>query len=436
MPIPLHTIEFERSGALHDPDEQRQALQVVTDQDATDVLVLIHGWNNDMPAAKRLFEALTFAIDEQLAASDPAGDRRLVALGGLWPSVRWADDEDLAGGGAGVGDDDTLLHQAISDGVDDPAIAARLSELAANLDTSADARAEFLAILRDRIPQPSAGDEEPPPSTLMQGDPDQVFDEAAQPLAPRQPAPDATGGGTTIGGFFETRPDTTTADPEGGAAGFGIVDRIKRGARALLNLSTYYTMKQRAGDVGANGVAELVHQLDQAATDVRVHLVGHSFGARVAVAAANQRPVHSISLLQGAFSHHGLAHDYNRAGDDGFFRGVLAPDPHMVGPMIITHTRNDKAVGIAYALASRLARQQASGIGGPDDLYGGIGSNGALKTPERNNAVTTLLKPDEPYHLASGKVHNLKADDHITGHSDITNDAVAHAILSAVLTTP
>jgi hypothetical protein len=50
--------------------------------------------------------------------------------------------------------------------------------------------------------------------------------------------------------------------------------------------------------------------------------------------------------------------------------------------MIITHTRRDTAVGMAYAIASSVAGQASSAIGDADSPYGGLGSNGAQHTPE------------------------------------------------------
>ncbi|MGA8557898.1 MAG: hypothetical protein WB685_00530, partial [Pseudolabrys sp.] len=40
---------------------------------------------------------------------------------------------------------------------------------------------------------------------------------------------------------------------------------------------------------------------------------------------------------------------------------------------------NDKAVGIAYAIASRLSFDNANALGDENDVYGGIGRNGAVK---------------------------------------------------------
>ena len=135
-----------------------------------------------------------------------------------------------------------------------------------------------------------------------------------------------------------------------------------------------------------------------------------------------------MTLLQAAFSHYGFAEGYD--GDkDGFFRRMVT-DNMVRGPVIITHSRHDIAVGFAYALASRLAHQVAAGLGDANDLYGGIGRNGAQKTPE---AVTgQLQQAGTDYDFTSPSVVNLNADDIITGHSDIRSEPVAFAVLSAV----
>jgi pimeloyl-ACP methyl ester carboxylesterase len=440
MRFPYAEVEFTSTGALHDEAQQRTALDTVRQAEATDVLVLAHGWNNDMSAARRLFEQLTDNLAAVMDQVPGATDRRIAVIGVLWPSVRWADDDELAGGGAGVADEENALRLAIRQSVDDPAKVAQLEELIPRLERSATARQEFLDLLRERLPQPRDDDEDPPPSALIEGDAEQVFDDAS---TPDTDFGDATGtggaaaGGPSAGGgasFGSGAPNSPHHTEVGGAAGFGF-GGILRGARTLLNLTTYYTMKARAGDVGSKGVAGLLDALAEHAPDVRRHLAGHSFGARVVTAAAmHGPPVHTVALLQGAFSHHGLAEDYDGKGNDGFFRAVLAPELNITGPLLITHTGNDRAVGVAYAVASRLARQRASGLGGPDDLYGGIGRNGALNTPEVVTPAGELLDVGQPYELIAGQVHNLRADRFIGSHSAVTGQEVAYALLSGIMT--
>ncbi|QGQ19282.1 hypothetical protein GC089_08620 [Cellulomonas sp. JZ18] len=222
----------------------------------------------------------------------------------------------------------------------------------------------------------------------------------------------------------------------GGQAGFGFGSLLE-GARKLLNTVTYYTMKDRAGTVGTRGVGPLLDALvgesRRQGRTVRVHLVGHSFGARVAAAAALSAtaPVSSVTLLQGAFSHYGFADDWDGRGSRGLFQAVPG---RLAGPLVVTHTKNDTAVGLAYAIASRLANQVAAGLGGADDVYGGIGRNGALRTravtepPGRLGAVGTR------YAFAPGRVTNLLSDDFIPTHGTVAGREVAAAVLQAMTT--
>ena len=185
----------------------------------------------------------------------------------------------------------------------------------------------------------------------------------------------------------------------GGAAGLGDADiggadvigapfaSFKAAAERLLNIATYYQMKERAGRVGARGTAAVLRSIRDEFPDLRIHLVGHSFGARLVTAAADaqgseDKPA-SMLLLQAAFSHNAFALPFVADGRDytGYFRGVVEGGK-IAGPIIITHTANDRAVGLAYASASRLARQVVNRLGDENDLYGGLGRNGAVRMPE------------------------------------------------------
>jgi len=96
----------------------------------------------------------------------------------------------------------------------------------------------------------------------------------------------------------------------------------------------------------------------------------------------------------------------------------------------VTCTPNDKAVGVAYPMASLLAGQTASGLGDENSVYGGIGRNGAQKTPE---AVKAAMNPaGQPYSFQGGKMYNVRADPIVKHHSDVTNPNVVFAVLSAI----
>jgi len=153
----------------------------------------------------------------------------------------------------------------------------------------------------------------------------------------------------------------------GAAAGLGsTLGGILGAAKNLLNSITYYQMKARAGTVGEHGLAPLVTQIRNDRSDLRIHLVGHSFGGRLVSAAASQLPkdgAASMTLLQAAFSHYGFAELWS-PGHAGGFRSAIT-NGAVAGPIVITHTANDTSVGIAFAIASRIAGQNASAVGTP-----------------------------------------------------------------------
>lgn len=179
----------------------------------------------------------------------------------------------------------------------------------------------------------------------------------------------------------------------------------------------------------ARGVAPLLERIHDEFPDMGLHLAGHSFGARVvsAAATASAAPISSLTLLQGAFSHYGFTRDFADSGRDGAF--VAAAEERVTGPLVITHTHNDRAVGLAYAVASRLARQTGAGLGDASDLYGGIGANGSVGTAAD---ALPMQAPSGSYDLRARNITNVRADEHISGHSDVTNAAVVNLLAHAL----
>ena len=222
------------------------------------------------------------------------------------------------------------------------------------------------------------------------------------------------------------------------AAGNAVVDAGKGMAAAagrLLNLTTYYQMKERAGVVGRGGLYQILRKIRDAQMKVRLHLAELQLrwaagaprrcsGPRAGLAIKPE----TMMLMQAAFSHNGFAAKYD-GKNDGFFRQVVAAK-QVNGPILITHTANDKAVGIAYALASRISGVTGAGLGDASDIYGGIGRNGAIKT-KRKRSFSSLAQSAPIMISAPGVLYNLHADV-ITGHSDICKEPVVAALLAAV----
>lgn len=86
-------------------------------------------------------------------------------------------------------------------------------------------------------------------------------------------------------------------------------------------------MKDRAGTVGARGVAPLLTDLLRA-SEARVHLLGHSFGGKVVLSALCvpsdlPRKVHAALLLQPAVSHLCFAERVPGTDRPGGYRAAL-----------------------------------------------------------------------------------------------------------------
>ena len=137
----------------------------------------------------------------------------------------------------------------------------------------------------------------------------------------------------------------------------------------------------------------------------------------------NRIRVNTLLLLQAAFSHNGFAHLYDGA-HDGFFLPVVQQQK-VSGPILVTHSDKDQAVGTAYPLASRVSGDTASAFGDAADIYGGIGRNGAQHMGGLAQD-TPLLAARSAYQLPVGKrIYNFNGDNIITSHGDVARPETA-----------
>jgi pimeloyl-ACP methyl ester carboxylesterase len=170
--------------------------------------------------------------------------------------------------------------------------------------------------------------------------------------------------------------------------------------------------------------------IDRLASEVaHIHLVGHSFGGRLvtaAAAASTTDRLKSMTLLQSAFSHNAFS-----KAKKGFFRDVVGRQ-RVAGPIVITHTRNDEAVGVAYPLASRINGDRAAALGDENDEFGALGRNGAQRMEAGETLSGRLLPLGASYAFTAGTCFNLEASDFISGHSDVRGREVAQALRAAM----
>ena len=446
MATPTFNVEFTKDGDIFQQPQVDALLAGLGP--VTDLLVLSHGWNNDKADASQLYEELLGNIDKLLdlrnQTSVPAPlqgfvdrlrNRNFAAVRVFWPSKKFTDADLIPGGGAASAaaeaENAAAVNRILDRLKDDPHVLGGADRNPAHVAAmesakalvpqlaTTDAKKEFVKLLRS-ILDPSMKENDDASAGFFAVDAETLFENAQTPVvAPAAPGGGA-GGGSSLG--------------DGGAAGLGdLLSGVQAAARRIANFATYYKMKSRAGTVGSKGVADLLRRVRTAKPAIRIHLVGHSFGGRLVTAAAHALPATTdlvtLSLLQAAFSHNGLSEGFGEDHKEkGFFR-ALVDEKRISGPIIITHTKNDKAVGIAYPLASRIAGQNAAALGDQNDPYGGMGRNGAQNTKETDNRFTLGL-PGTPYSFEKGKIHNISSDL-IQDHSDVRRIEVAYAVLSA-----
>ncbi len=438
--IAVFEVEFDKAGKLFVAAQLTDLIAHLQTTAATDLVLFAHGWNNDMADARELYTNLFSQLGAFTTGTKPQGmaDRKFAAAAVLWPSKKFTDEELIPGGGAAAlgSREKTIIRARLKDlakepvrlGKTQPVSAvkakkiARAEALLKTIENDPKAQEAFVKIVRSLLSDKAAHADDGT-KDLFKISERKLLDNLQQPVT-IGPAPGAGG----AAGF-----STLAAGDAGGAADLG--DSVLSGIRRLMNMTTYYQMKERAGTVGVNGVAPLIRKLRQTLPALRIHLAGHSFGGRVMTAAADAAggvdKIDSLTLLQAAYSHNGLAAKFD-GKSDGFFRKVVT-GKKVRGPILITCTRNDKAVGIAYPLASRLGGQNAAAFGDENDPYGGIGRNGAVKTPEAVNGL--LQAANASYQFAGGSIYNLNADAVITGHSDICKPQVAWAMACSIATT-
>jgi len=233
--------------------------------------------------------------------------------------------------------------------------------------------------------------------------------------------------------------------PAGGAAQ-GVGDWFAsaiNGAKDAARVFSYWTMKARAGTIGQTGLARLLTALHAKSPAIRVHLIGHSFGARLVsfvlagVGTPDDSPVRSLTLLQGAFSHWSFA---DAAGNPFGARGGLnALNNRVHGPLVATFSSFDWAVGVWYPKASFLAGDNLQAAPAGPDPWGGMGADGfqpvgAARTVPMpaGGGLAYGFTPNTFYRVNAASVINNTTGESFSGaHSDIQKMPVAQLIVAA-----
>ncbi len=442
---PVWNLQFNENGQLTSPD-QGSFLAEVAASGVTDLFAFSHGWGTSQNSAGQLYGEMFPMI--RTAAHGLPGLGKLGFAGIYWPSLWFPPTQATPAAQAGAQQADagaqvTLsagtaalsgadIAAALRPGFADPAQADVITQIGqlidegespAGLAESDDAKQQRLQqiaqLIRSLTPPP-------PPDGEFEDSGETALLLSDDPAADYQAAADAFG----------------TAAPAGAEQGIGDwFGKAINGAKDVLRVFSYNTMKARAGTVGRNGLGPLLAALHAQSPAVRVHLIGHSFGARLVsfslsgVGAPASSPVASLLLLQGAFSHWCFAHAQdNPFGSPGALNGY--PD-RVHGPLVATHTVYDWAVGVWYPKASFLAQQDTEAA--VADRWGGMGADGyqAVKPAEdttmpAQGGTSYGFAPGIFYRVdAASVINNTTGEPFAGAHSDIRKSQVAQLAAAA-----
>ena len=394
----------------------------------TDVVLLSHGWNGDIPSAIDQYDRwigamLTCDADRRRAEDAIPGFRPLV-VGLHWPSRAWG-DEELGSASFAPGTDK-------ADG-GDPA-EALIEDYSSRLGGGQEVRAAVRTVVEAAL-EDIAPDRMPP----------QVV--AAYRTIDAESGLECSGAGAAPGDDrepFDPEEAYRSAREDEELASFGQVGL--GGLLAPLRTLTFWSMKRRARSFGEGGAHDLLGSLQRAVPGdrrVRFHLVGHSFGCIVTSACVAGRPgrptqpVDSLLLAQGALSLWSYCSSIPAVPRQaGYFHPLIA-ERLVNGPIVTTQSVHDRAVGKFYPLGAEAGRE-VSFAPGQLPKYGGVGTFGA-QGPGVSVEERTMLPASESYDFRPHIIYNLDASEVIKdgegpsgAHSDICHPEVAHAAWEAM----
>jgi hypothetical protein len=424
--IPWYVIPFDESGRCKAPVTRKYLLDTLASETFSHVFLFSHGWNNDWADATERYESFIQGfgamVDRQGLSKTP-GYRPLL-VGVFWPGISlvlpWERAPQFAGAGAAPGAADADRFADEHD--------RSVTTLAAQLPAADVPRFYELANSKEL--------------TVTQA-------EALAALVLPLLAPSDEGGGEPLGAADLVAAWKLAAVETSAAAGaaldvpddesFGVSAPVAGGGpqaaswlgaldpRNALRMATVWQMKDRAGTVGAGGVHELLIDI-LGANKGHVHLVGHSYGAKVMLSACAAgklpRAVTSVLLLQPAVSYLCFAVDADGKQHPGGYRGVLDPTC-ATQPVLATFSSNDVALARLFHFAVR----RKSDVGeqriaaGPPSRFAALGGYGAGGLAAGEGRQVGARQEGETYgDVGAGvRVVSVEGSDRISGHGDVSN---------------
>lgn len=419
-------IKFTATGQCDSIEHSEALLAELTQGRFDHVFVICHGWNNGWERANQLFDDMRdcfYRVHKQLGPvnAEPTPVRHLW-VGLIWPSVYVPLPSEVGPKVAGTSPLHGELLDYLADGLS-PVDQTQLKSLAQRSELD-EQEALALATILFQFLGPNHEEvvddrrARSPEALLAAWYQEQDSEQQAQP---------------NPGGIarFPTRSGTAT----GPGAAAGRMKRVLRNVADYARSASVWKMKDRAGVVGSVGVSVLLHQL-RAATSTPIHLLGHSYGCQVILAAVATdewfatHQFNSILLLQPAVSAVCFGLRPTSMPDPGAFR-VCAD--RVQQPILLTFSANDRELHDWYHLAVTRRRdllETAPKAGAAIvPLFAALGGYGPQKTDIAIEPVA-IQQPPQAYDFSSfnQRIIPLNGTGVIMSHGDVTNDATGWAL--------
>ena len=420
--ITYELVSIDADGGVRDQEEVKALCQRLarSADSIRHVYFLVHGWNNDLGDSEESYTRWLRAVAQAFPEAEVPSSVRFVCL--HWPSKAWGSETGVGAGqvlGASAGqavtaeqakDTYAKLLGVPADALTEIIEAAAHDYNKATLSPSL--RRSFEAV-RDAMDLDGIEDG----SGAGEWDPGAAWKDLSERSL------------TDLGLDASAGPAAVL----GGGGGGRIL--------GLLRQLSFWRMKKRARVVGEKGAANVLSDVIRSVPSARVSLMGHSMGAIVACAAVDRssevstaKPVQSLFLVQGAFSMWAFDDSIPVAGGvAGYFRGII--DQRLVaGPILVTRSEHDHAVGTYYPMAARLARSVILAAGGK---YGAIGAYGAIGLDGASRDLV-LHQGGGGDTLDAGCLYNVEASNVIRelrpvegAHNDIARVELARLAIAA-----
>lgn len=398
-------VRFDRHGEYISPETPQALLDRLATTPESPVIIFSHGWNNNDKYATERYANFLENLQKHFAAhGGPAQSPIFVGL--RWPSMWFPFDETPA---AGMAD------------VDADGLAQLKEELAEELPEADRQRFRALVDL-PRLSESEVGELADLFGPLLQGWEVADIEGAEASRIDRE----------SLMATLQTLQADRDAPADGEAVG-GKDWYVK--ALFPLRVFSVFVMKNRAGTVGRHGVSRLVRDI-LGTSRGPLHLVGHSYGAKVVLAAVTAQPlprkVDSLLLLQSAISYLCFAEKVPERKLPGAYRIALS---RTAGSVAATFSRWDSSLHEFYHHIMWMkndpgeldvAAKAPDAAGDPPNRFAALGGYGPRDAGEILISELPVPGTETPALREECLIaFDGSLDKRISGHGDVSNACTA-----------